>query len=152
MEYFILGHEYGHLISGHLKEADGAEALPGVQADALVYSRKQELEADVFGVIVGTACMRHLRKVDIAMSFWGADLSVRRSQARSALAEILEDKTQLESITKFADIVSAVAQELWAHTRPFIEQLWKERISAWDRWQTSPRPAAGDILHESEAS
>ncbi|MEJ2852588.1 MULTISPECIES: hypothetical protein [unclassified Saccharothrix] len=56
LEFFVLGHEYGHIVSRHLGErrlvagmdigGDDAEELP----EEVLYSWKQELEADVRGV------------------------------------------------------------------------------------------------------
>jgi hypothetical protein len=73
MILFVLGHEYGHMVAGHLLHVSSAgedRSLVGV--DALDYSWRQELEADVVGCRLSVAAMEQLG-YDPVLSFWGAD-------------------------------------------------------------------------------
>lgn len=51
LEYFVLGHEYAHILIGHLDTtAVRKGVLPATDADALAYSWQQELDADLLGM------------------------------------------------------------------------------------------------------
>ena len=60
LELFILGHEYGHVVAGHLTaEAPTAALLPDAadSAEAVEYSWKQEYEADFYGEVLSIVAM-----------------------------------------------------------------------------------------------
>jgi hypothetical protein len=60
LELFILGHEYGHVIAGHLSaETPTAALLPDAanSAEAVEYSWKQEYEADFYGEVLSIVAM-----------------------------------------------------------------------------------------------
>lgn len=60
LELFILGHEYGHVVAGHLSaEAPTAALLPDAadSAEAIEYSWKQEYEADFYGAVLSIVAM-----------------------------------------------------------------------------------------------
>ncbi len=74
LEMFALGHEYGHVVRGHLEEASHKvlRVLPDEDTEALQYSWRQEYEAD----IVGTGLCIGAMLADgnyLPMSFWGID-------------------------------------------------------------------------------
>jgi hypothetical protein len=75
METFIIGHEMGHITLGHL---DGKRALRAVagnlQADAVEASWEDEFQADFIGMHLMIRSLIRERKVDVALSYWGADL------------------------------------------------------------------------------
>lgn len=75
METFIIGHEMGHVTLGHL---DGKRALravaPDLQAEAIEESWQEEFEADFIGMHLMIRSLNRDRKVDVALSYWGADL------------------------------------------------------------------------------
>jgi hypothetical protein len=74
MELFVLGHEYGHIIEGHLGMTTKSAALLGDQeVDRVTYSWQQELEADKWGLQLMIPAMQRSRQVDLGLSFWGAD-------------------------------------------------------------------------------
>jgi hypothetical protein len=75
MELFAFGHEYSHIVFGHLDAPEAArQRLLNAPADEIVYSWIQEHLADVLGVRLSCLAMMESRKVDAALSFWGADL------------------------------------------------------------------------------
>jgi hypothetical protein len=75
MELFVFGHEYSHIVLGHLDAPEVArQRLLNAPADEIVYSWIQEHLADVLGVRLSCLAMTESRKVDAALSFWGADL------------------------------------------------------------------------------
>lgn len=77
LELFVLGHEYSHIIGGHLTSAERRlRLLPAMEteADEIVYDWNQEYEADLIGMTLSLAAMRRRRKMDLALSFWGIDL------------------------------------------------------------------------------
>ena len=77
MELFILGHEYGHIISGHLDRPQKfVPALEGKgikQVKEIEYGWTQELEADERGLELMLAAMRR-DGTDPALSYWGTEL------------------------------------------------------------------------------
>ena len=75
MELFVLGHEYGHIIAGHLGDASvERRMLPAQSVDEVSYAWGQEFEADYIGVALGVRSMNRSKGVDASLSFWGADL------------------------------------------------------------------------------
>ncbi len=75
MELFVFGHEYSHIVVGHLDAPETArQRLLNAPADEIVYSWIQEHVADMLGVRLSCLAMMESRKVDVALSFWGADL------------------------------------------------------------------------------
>jgi hypothetical protein len=75
LELFVLGHEYGHVIGGHLTTATRTAALlPGEDTEALDYSWRQEHEADVYGAMLAVSAMMRVKRLDGALSYWGSDL------------------------------------------------------------------------------
>jgi hypothetical protein len=75
METFVLGHEYGHVIAGHLERAEPVgRALSAEEVDEVNFDWDQEYEADYLGVALTLAAMNRERHVDASLSFWGADV------------------------------------------------------------------------------
>ncbi|MFF6954694.1 hypothetical protein ACFZAD_39600 [Streptomyces iakyrus] len=53
LEYFVLGHEYAHILIGHLDTtAVRKGVLPAGEAEVLAYSWEQEFEADLLGMVL----------------------------------------------------------------------------------------------------
>lgn len=74
MELFILGHELGHVINGHLEGALVRCALPGdVETFEISTEWKQEFEADLFGITVAVQAQLN-NGLDLPLSYLGADL------------------------------------------------------------------------------
>jgi len=59
MEHFIIGHEYGHCVLGHLEDGSPQKAAfgDGQEVDLLSLPWKQELEADYMGFMVAMEAM-----------------------------------------------------------------------------------------------
>lgn len=73
MELFVLGHEYGHIISGHFGNAlPSSNLLGGVNTEEVTRSWIQEFEADAVGTSLVVSAMAQ-DGMDLALSFWGAD-------------------------------------------------------------------------------
>jgi len=71
--YFVLGHEYAHILLGHLDTARKG-VLPATEAEALEYSWQQELSADRMGMVLSiNACIEH-NSMDIYNGFLGIGL------------------------------------------------------------------------------
>ncbi|NEK59911.1 hypothetical protein GCU56_18815 [Geodermatophilus sabuli] len=75
MELFVLGHEYGHVIAGHLdpQSTPDIPAEGDFAADELEYSWRQEIVADHFGSVLSVAAMSS-DGYDAALSASGGDL------------------------------------------------------------------------------
>jgi hypothetical protein len=74
MELFVLGHEYGHLVHGHLdgSRVEVAAALPNaIDAKPIEYSWEQEYEADDVGLVLCIATMNERLNSAPATSHWG---------------------------------------------------------------------------------
>jgi hypothetical protein len=78
---FVVGHEYGHIIANHLgnrsRVSSVAGAEPGMSpdvkiADHVVYSWKQEIEADILGLELMLDAMAST-KVSLSLRYFGAD-------------------------------------------------------------------------------
>jgi hypothetical protein len=165
MELFVLGHEYGHIIAGHLGKAESRAALLGDdEVDRVAYSWEQELEADRWGLQLMIPAMQS-EGHDVSTSFWGADLFfssvdiVRRAIA--VLRTGTEESTSLEyhpppelrcefvrqvmTISLPGDeaedpiglgkTVEAVVEHLWTLTRPNFQRLWKRGRRPLAGWQ-----------------
>jgi hypothetical protein len=73
MELFIMAHEYGHIIKGHLSSAEAAPIdLGGQKGDEVIRNWRQEIEADAQGLELMIYAMGK-RGLDLALSYWGAD-------------------------------------------------------------------------------
>jgi len=72
---FVMGHEFGHAISGHLsKTKRQARALPAsLTVEELAYSWQQEYEADQIGTRIAIHTMLQ-EENPLAASSWGIDL------------------------------------------------------------------------------
>jgi hypothetical protein len=71
MELFVMGHEYGHIILGHLSQAESTESTPS-GAEEIRYSWTQEYAADFVGAnLMLRAMLRD--EYDAPLSYWGAD-------------------------------------------------------------------------------
>ncbi|MGK8491260.1 hypothetical protein [Nocardia asiatica] len=72
LENFVIGHEYGHILLGHLhKTASSRGVLPIEDVGTLTYSWKQELEADFIGMVLAINCTD---EYPVELSFLGISL------------------------------------------------------------------------------
>jgi hypothetical protein len=73
-ELFVLGHEYGHIIEGHLRvPRDVACVFPGVPTANLPNAWKEELEADAHGFELMLAAAGH-RGLTPELAYTGAEM------------------------------------------------------------------------------
>ncbi|MFH8769622.1 hypothetical protein ACIF83_07170 [Streptomyces sp. NPDC085866] len=75
LEYFVIGHEYAHIISGHLNSAVRRKGvLPVEEAEVLAYSWGQEFDADLIGMVLSlNAGIEHDNR-DLWVGFLGVSL------------------------------------------------------------------------------
>ena len=77
METFVLGHEYGHVIAGHMGGGPTRRrALASTHVDEIATNWFQELEADVRGLELVVNVMMG-QNYDLALGYWGTDLFFR---------------------------------------------------------------------------
>lgn len=73
--YFVLGHEYGHILLGHLDRAATRKGvLPATEAEVLAYSWQQEFDADLDGLTTSINTGVEQRNFDISFGFLGISL------------------------------------------------------------------------------
>ena len=73
MELFVLCHEYGHWVSGHLKLDNTQKAMiANEDTNELVTSWQEEFEADIKGLEIMLEVMRG-EGFDLALSYWGVE-------------------------------------------------------------------------------
>lgn len=101
MQHFVLGHEYGHIISGHFGSSlPTRPIIDGLEDSEIARNWQQEFEADAVGIVLAIAAGRH-RGLDVALSYGGAALffssieSVERavSIVRTGRDELLQSDT-----------------------------------------------------------
>jgi hypothetical protein len=72
VDYFIVGHEYAHVLVGHFDDAGiRKETLPIIEAESFAYSWQQELDADIVGAILA---MLAIEQLDYATGFAGIEI------------------------------------------------------------------------------
>jgi hypothetical protein len=75
LEYFVLGHEYAHIILGHLDTAASRQGvLPVAEAEAIAYSWNQELDADWLGMVLSINAGIEHSDMDVLFGFAGVSL------------------------------------------------------------------------------
>lgn len=75
LEYFVLGHEYAHILWGHLDTTAAYKGvLPVTEAEALAYSWQQELEADWLGMVLSINAGIEHEQWDVFGGFSGIGL------------------------------------------------------------------------------
>lgn len=90
MELFVMGHEYGHILSGHLSADQLPAHLLGEESvNEIARSWQQELEADAVGLQLLIPAMQKKRGMDLSLSYWGADLFFSCNEVLERGASIL---------------------------------------------------------------
>lgn len=75
LQYFVLGHEYAHIVFGHLHTAASRKGiLPVTEAEALVYSWRQEIDADFLGAILALQASVNYDKANRGIALMGITL------------------------------------------------------------------------------
>jgi hypothetical protein len=163
MELFVMGHEYAHIILGHLSSAQSTETTLS-EAEMLEYSWVQEYQADMMGSSLMIRAM--LRGgMDASMSYWGCDfffsaidvmdkaVSVlkgeeetavklgshpptkeRREMLRRVLPEIIGEKHANDALG-LSRILEDVTDLLWQRTRPVIAEARSRGVRPAPWWQ-----------------
>lgn len=93
VETFVFGHEYAHILAGHLK-ADNTPLRRLTDSDGilLVYSWPQELEADALGVKLATQAMLNQHpKAHLAQCYMGSDFFFTALDAVEKAALLFRD-------------------------------------------------------------
>ncbi len=72
VSYFIIAHEYGHILCGHLEETAPSRAvLPIDDVEALRYSWGSELDADVLGTVFAVNALIQHERLDFSEAYLG---------------------------------------------------------------------------------
>lgn len=75
MELFVVGHEYGHLMAGHLESMKASSDSDGLDAAGdWMHSWVREIEADLLGIRLALPAAMTLLSVDPSIPFQGAAL------------------------------------------------------------------------------
>ncbi|MGD0706691.1 MAG: hypothetical protein ABSA02_43290 [Trebonia sp.] len=75
MEFFVVAHEYGHLMAGHLDESTArAEMLGDLEVEAFSHSWQRELVADLLGIRLSIPIVMQDFRLDPSPSFMGITL------------------------------------------------------------------------------
>jgi hypothetical protein len=72
MMLFVMGHEYGHIIEGHLSDSHVTCVNENDRAQKVLQNWRREFDADAKGLELMAAAM-NTEGYDIANSYWGAD-------------------------------------------------------------------------------
>lgn len=73
-EYFVIAHEFGHLIAGHLDTKEKKDYnIAGNTTEEIVTNWNQEFEADLIGTNILINVMRR-RGFDMSLSYWGIEV------------------------------------------------------------------------------
>ncbi|MCO7513808.1 hypothetical protein NJF44_09110 [Pseudomonas guariconensis] len=165
LELFVLGHEYGHLVSGHLNGDETKRAvIAGEDIDEITTNWNEEFEADVRGLEFMLAVMGK-RGFDLSLSFWGAEFFfgcieiveravsvIRTGEAdiplstthpptemrRQMLHLVLERSVPEESVIgplQLAGRVSSVLEQLWRFCEPVLLDAHRKGVVLAPAWR-----------------
>lgn len=163
-ELFVVGHEYGHVVAGHLEEGtQRTQILGGNPFQEIVQNWASEFEADSIGLLLADMAMK-LRGVDSSVSYIGSDLfltcadllgkavsTIRSGDPdRGAIspthppAHLRRDRLRKNRSTRaacssdaigFARQVDDVANEMWIRLEPRVRRLHHEGHHLNPRWR-----------------
>jgi hypothetical protein len=164
MELFVLGHEYGHALSGHLTDQTAPRRMPGGDTDVTEVTWKwdQEHAADVIG---WTMCWQAMSEDhDLALAHAGVELFFCASEVleralpllmtgrndprpaslthpptasrRDFMREWLKDglKEGAEPALWLGSVIQEIVNVLWEHTAPAILALHRQGVAPHPRW------------------
>lgn len=171
MELFIMGHEYAHVLLGHLA---GPEATFANDADAILYSWQQELMADKMGFVLSARAMQDANNADLSFALVGADFffsasdimdrtvsilatgelsvvqlgshppaALRQSRLREAMDEIVGE-TVAAGPKKLAGAFDHAVTLLWAETEPVVRAIHSRGIRPAPMWLQRLEPTTND--------
>jgi hypothetical protein len=156
LELFVMGHEYGHIIAGHVNEKRMFSDLLDIEVEEIVRNWKDELEADRMGLQLMLQAMQRDR-LDLSLSFWGVELffsceeildrgrsiiltgapdrqeigshpppELRREQLRRTLTASVP-QLAAQGPLQLGQVVMQVIELLWQKTEPYFYQARKEK-------------------------
>lgn len=165
MELFVLGHEYGHFVCGHLNEGSTRKAMIGGEdSDKIATNWQQEFEADVRGLEYMLAVMGK-RGFDLSLSFWGADFffccidivekavsTIRTGSSdvhlssthpptnmrRELLHSVLKNSVPEEHAAgplQLAGIVKSILDQLWLVCEPVLVRAHQDGVELAPAWR-----------------
>ncbi|SNY64001.1 hypothetical protein [Paractinoplanes atraurantiacus] len=157
LEYFVLGHEYAHVLCNHLGQAESRRGvLPLEEAEAFAWDWRQELEADALGTVMALNAMGS-EGVDAPTAFMGISLFFDAmdvfDRAVSLLLSGNEQSYQVgshppaavrkqrlaEHNSGAAAAVSAVVDALWQRARPQILAMHQRGVRPAPTWRAIPK-------------
>ena len=164
-ELFVLGHEYGHFVCGHLSSGNTKKAMFGAESsDEIITSWQQEFEADTKGLEVTLAVMQK-QGFDLAVAFLGADfffgcveiveraISIARSgeiaadlasthpptaSRREMLRKLLSHsvpKDVAQGPLRLCEIVNSILQQFWSLCEPALRKAHKDGVELAQCWR-----------------
>jgi hypothetical protein len=101
-EYFVLGHEYAHIVTGHLGQEETVKGLltlrqggeeirvGGAGIEQLTFSWAQELLADFLGMTIGIGALVDSEEADLFWGFAGIDLYFGAMDVMDRAVAVLE--------------------------------------------------------------
>jgi hypothetical protein len=97
MRFFVMGHEFAHLLLGHTDErrfwnalSEPADRCAGVRVSEAERGPQQELEADVVGLEIGMTAAFETR-IDLQVYFWAAQLFFHGNEWLALYRELEEE-------------------------------------------------------------
>ncbi|MFE4257288.1 hypothetical protein [Streptomyces sp. NPDC056883] len=172
MELFVMGHEYAHIITGHLDSTDRyATEFGGGEVEVLTRSWAQEYEADGLGLLLMVKAKAE-EGFDLSMSFWGADLFFNCADIVERGISVIETGEEGEARLgshpppgrrrqmiraalqrdlgpeseppiQLADAVDTITKYLWESIKPYLIQLHEHKIKTAENWRQDPPRSKG---------
>jgi len=165
MEIFVLCHEYGHIVSGHLNVDNTKKSMIADEdMDEIATSWQEEFEADIKGLDFMLEVMRK-RGFDLSLSFWGVefffgcidvveravsiirtgDVNVQISAThpptemrREMLHSVLKNSVPKEYAAgplELADLVKSILDHLWHVCEPVLQKAHRDGVMLAPAWR-----------------
>jgi hypothetical protein len=164
-ELFVMGHEYGHIVAGHLSGGQVvASALGQEVADEILFRWEQEVEADQIGTALSLRAMNESHKLDAALSFMGTALFFCCADVITKCVTVLSTGAEPETIDEASshpppmmrlevmlkalssmlpEEQSRSAAELAHKLKGVVDELWSRSVPALKREHAAGlRPSA----------
>ncbi len=165
METFVLAHEYGHVVCGHLNsEKTKGQMLGTAEVEEFKTNWNQEFEADVKGLELMLA-VRGKQGFDLSLNFWGADLffacidMLERAVGilscgdpkvglsathpptplrRESLRQVLRNSLSAEDVKaplQLSDTLAQVSDTIWSRLEPILYRMHKDGVQLAPIWR-----------------
>ena len=97
MELFVLGHEYGHILSGHLDKGEYIDKnIAGHKVTEIGYEQSMELLADAVGTKLMMDAMYENYRIGICTSYANAQLFLHALSILEEAAEIIKNVRSID--------------------------------------------------------